>query len=745
MKKFLKTLLIIIILGGAGLWIYVKFISPVAVKKAMTMIPQDAVMIIETNNLTDAWKEISNSKMWNYLITNSYFKDLNEDIDLLNEYLKDNLIADKALKNRKLLMSLHMISATEWDFLFVVDLKNIAQIKKLGLKRILGLVEGYKVKERQFNNETIVELSDNENPSDIIYLTISDNLLVATFTGALMEKAILQKPTKKGEIGFWQNNKAFNNVVGKLYGDELFRLYFNYEQIDAFSMSYLTKESETIKMLGNSLTYTGFNVNFKDEFLSFEGYTDIDSVGSYVKAMANVTPGKLSAWRIMSNQTALYFSMAFDNFFDFYSNLSKQFEEGNSEDMEDINEGITKIERLLKINLQEDFFSWIGTEIALVKLRPSKNTELEDVVVAFHTKNIDDAKAGLENIMKKIKNRIIVVKFKPEEYKNYTIYYLEMPGFFKIFLGRMFKDIEKPFFTYIEDFVVFSNSAEVIKSTIDDYIKGNTLDKNIEFVNFKDEFSNKANITILIRTPQIYENLYYYSNAKDRVDIKENKEFLLSFEKIGFQLVSEGNLFKTVLLAQHNPNAVDAEELVQLEQEIYNDLFKDEFENKLFKINLPESFLEKDTLYKEFYQATGKLKTEGRIHNGYVTENWKTYYESGNIKSSVNYKSGSLEGEAWFYYDDEKHTVKAEAFFEEDLPENDYFEYYESGTQKAKISYIKGEADGKAGFYYPNGKIKIDAEYKNNLKHGKWFYFDEKGKELGKEKWKKGEKIRELN
>ena len=742
MKKFLRFLLIIIILGAGGFWVYIKYISPVTIKKTMIMVPNDAVLIIETSNLTDAWKEISNSEMWKYLLENPYFNDLNEDIELLNKYLRDNTIAEKALKNRKLQMSMHMISARDWDFLFVIDLKNIAQIKRLGLKRILGLVDGYKVKEREYNGETIIELTDNEDPADIIYLTISDNLLVATFTGSLIEKSIDQKPKGENEKGYWTKNESYNKVVGKLYGEELFRMYFNYNKIDEFSMAYLTEESETINMLGNSLTYSGFNINFRDELLSFEGYTDIDSTGSYVKAMANVKPGKLDAWRIMSDQTALYFSMGFEDFFDFYYNLTKQYEDGNAEDMEDIKTDIAKIERLLNISMHDDFFSWIGKEIAFFKLRPGRTTRPEDVVVAFHTNDIDDAKAGLDRIMKKVKNRVKIVKFKPQEYKNYTIQSLEISGFFKLFLGKMFKDLEKPFFTYIEDYVVFSNSNETLKNVIDDYIKGNTLDKNSDFVNFKDEFSNKSNITILIRTPQIYENLYFYSNAKDRKDIKENREFILSFDKIGFQLVSEGDIFKTSLMAMHNPDAVKTDELEKIEREVSEDLFREEVENLTFKISLPESFLESDTLFKEFYDGGERLKFEGKIHKGAIVDNWKTYYESGNIKSSVNYEEGELKGEAYFYYDTEKNVVKAEAVFEDEMIIGVYFEYYENGAQKAKIIYKKGLADEEAMFYYPNGKLKIEANYKNGQKHGRWVFFDERGNEVGKEKWKKGEKVK---
>ena len=742
MKKFIKYLFFITLIGAGGFWVYITYISPTTVKKAMTMVPEDAIMVIETNNLTEAWTEVSNSNMWTYLTKNAFFNDLNENIEMLNEYLKDNVIANKALKGRKMLMSLHMISAEDWDFMFIVDLKNIAQIKNLGIKQVLGLVEGYKVKEREFKGEKIIELSDNANPSNIIYMTISDNLLVVTFTGSLMEKAISERPTEEKDLGYWANNKAYNKVVSKLYGEELFRMYFNYSQMNAFSKVYMTEESEIVKMLGNSLTYTGFNINFKDEFLSFDGYTDIDSVGSYVKAMAKVPPGKMQAWRIMPNETALYFSMGFDNFNDFYSNLLSQYAEGNAEDMEDVKGGMSKLEKLLKINLNEDFFSWIGKEIALVKLRPSKNTRLEDVIVTFHANDIDAAKTGLNHIMKQIKKRVRLVKFKPEEYKNYTIQYLEMPGFFRLFLGKMFKNLEKPFFTYIENFVVFSNSPEALKNTIDNYISGNTLDKNTDFVDFKDEFSNKSNIAVFVRTPQIYENLYYYSSAKDRKDIKENKEFILSFEKIGFQLVAEDDMFKTTLKAQHNPDAIKADELEKIDNEVSSSNFRDEVASMSFKITLDESFLEKDTIYKEYYPENEQVMHEGQINNNNLNGNWKTYYKNGQIKSSVNYEDGKINGDTYFWYNSDPKVKRAEAKFEHDVMIDFYYEFYENGTQKSKIEYDDGLADGDAEFYYPNGKIKIEAEYKDNEKSGKWVYFNEKGEEIGKEKWKKGVKVR---
>ena len=77
-------------------------------------------------------------------------------------------------------------------------------------------------------------------------------------------------------------------------------------------------------------------------------------------------------------------------------------------------------------------------------------------------------------------------------------------------------------------------------------------------------------------------------------------------------------MFKTTLLAMHNPDAVLTDKLEIIEKEVSEDMFREEIELKTFKIILPESFLEKDTMYKENYTASGKLKHEGQINNGFI-------------------------------------------------------------------------------------------------------------------------------
>ncbi len=736
MKKTLKIffyIILITLLAVAGRYAYFYLWGDKNKSEALSIIPQDAIFIVETTDLTKAWNQISDSKVWAYLLQNPYFAEINESIDLLNKYLKKNNFADYILNNRELLVSAHMTSGKEWDFLFVLDLSKASVIKN-DLKKILRLVDGYNITQTDYKGNTVIELTDAKDPKSSIYISTLNNLLVVSFSGSLLENA-LEKHNKPSLV---ENNK-FTEVNNNLGNKKLFRFWFNYSQLNNFSKVYSEEESETIKMLSKSLKFSALDINLEDELLSFDGYTNLDSAASYIKALSAVRPGKFQVFNIISDRSAMYLSLGFDNFYDFYDNLIEEYKKDKSGEIEDIAGNIQLLEKYLGISLKENFTDNIGNEIALVKLRPGLNTRLEDVVVAVHSSDIEKAKASWELITDRIGKRTIV-KFKTENYKNFEIRILERRGFFKLFFGKLFNKLEKPYFTFIEDYMVFSNSLETLKTIIDDYTLGNTLSHQAEFQNFKDNFEAKSNLTIFIQTPKIYENLYYYSSAEDRPQIHKNKDFILSFAQFGFQLVSDGKMFKTKFIALHDPNALNSDDLEKIEKETADDLYKDSIENLSFKIIFPPDSLAENKDYHGFLHGTKDMEIEGRISNNQLNGVWKTYYASGNLKSTVNYSNSQVEGEAQFFRDVSQKTTWVQAKFENEKIVSTYYEFYANGAQKAKINYDEGKPNGDAEFYHPDGRLKIEASFKKGQKNGKWKYYDLNGTIINKEKWKKGDK-----
>ncbi len=735
MKTFLRVLLVIFliaILAGGGFLAYLH-LSPNKGRDPFSVIPKDVVFIIETNNLSKGWNEVSESNIWNHLMQTDYFADVNEDIESLNTYLKGNPALDKLLEGRELLISAHMLGGVDYDFLFVVDLKKMANISQMkNIKTALTQIEGFAVSERKFEGVDIIELEDQET-KDVIHLALIDNILIASYSGQIMESSISQKDDEH-----WEKDKKFQQIAEEISEGRLFSFYFNYNMLDKFSQVYLTEENDIIQMLNSSLRYSAMNAYLEEDQLIFDGATNVDSLPSYIRVLSEVSPGKTRAHEIISDQAAVYFSMSFDEYNDFFTKLKEEFSISNEQDYKDYEKNIARVEKLLKLNLEEVFFSWIGHEIAFVKMRPTGKTRIEDVVVAIHAKDINQAKAGLDKMTTQVRRRS-PLKFEIRNYRNFEINYLEIKGFFKLFLGKLFGQLEKPYYTVIEDYVVFSNSEQTLRDLIDDYSVGRVLSRKAQFMNFRDEFEIKSNLSLFVQMPKIYQNLYYYSTREKREGVKKNKEIILSFARIGFQMASQGDgLMSTTLIAEYDSAAMYDDELEKIEDETAKQMFYKAIDTLDFKVDIPENQIGPDGQYKVYYPDS-VLKAEGAIKDGKLFGLWRSYYKSGNIKVSANYEQGKVDGITTFYYDTKELKKKAEAVYEDNELNGVYREFFENGTRKATLNFEEGKLDGDAEFYYPNGEVKIEGKYKNGKKHGRWKFYNRKGEVLTKERWRRGD------
>ena len=688
MKKFLKIFfifIIIVLIAGGGYLVYTKFFAKKTTRDAFAMIPDNAIFIVETTDLSKAWANISDSELWQYLIKTSYFADVNEDINKADKYLNSNKIASLFLKNRKLIMSAHMTSGVTWDFLITVDLKDAAG-KIENLESAIGLVPGYKMKKREFKGiddkkaYNIVELTNETNPKDKIFISFVDNIILISFTGTIIEKAIEQK-----NDNHWSENNYFTEIMNDLAGRQLFKLYFSYAQLNKFSQSFLSTEDDVIKMLSESLAFSIFDLNLQGKKFSLTGFTNLDSANSYVRALVNVQPGKMRAYEIMTDQTAAYLNICFDDYMLFYNNLLEQFAKDSPEDLVEIERYKKKLDNIFKIDIEEDLFSWIGQEIAIFKVRPlSAESREMDIVIAINAKDINDAKEGLDHITNQIR-KWTRVKFDIIEYKNFEINHIAEKGIINMLLNKFMEGIDKPYSTYIEYYVVFSNSQELLIQVIDDYIAGNTLSHNKKFQSFIDEFSNKSNISVFIQMPKMFTTLYFYTPDDKKDAFKENRELILSFARVGFQLESDGNKFTTTLFAEYDEAALLDDEIERLENQTKAELFNAELETLDFKIELSVAEHINGQCKKYFDEDSTHIKFEGNIKDNEMLGLWRTYYESGNIRNSVTYKNDKINGIAYFYYDDEISTKKADVNFEDDVIIDEYQGFYENGAQKTLI------------------------------------------------------------
>ena len=610
---------------------------------------------------------------------------------------------DKILKDRKLLISSHLISSRDYDYIFVIDLQKASKMSFL--TEILEVLE-YKVKRRNYKGKEILEFFD-EKSSSKIFLTLIENLLLGSFSQILIEDAIATQ-----NIQEWEINQNFLKISNEISDRKLFNFYFNFAQLEKFFKIYSSEKSEINKILSTSLNYSVNNMDLENKQISLSGYTNLDTLPSIFRDINLVKKGKSTSFKVLPKETAIYISYCFDNFMDFYTK--------NKNDKSQIR----KTELLFDIDLKKDFFSWFENEISISKVNPN-NKDSDDIFVVIPSKNIKNAKRNLEEICSKIynKNPFAFAKY---EYKNYTIDFLNVKNFFSMFLGDLFKDLEKPYFTIIENFVIFSNSEEALKRNIDDFLNKNTMGNDKDFLSFKDNFFVKSNVNIFIKTSEMYEDLINYSPNYKRDSIEKNKKLIFSFSRIGVQFVSDEEIVKTKMIVKYDENPLMIKNNRNEEH-----LFINEYENLNFKIKINDSLLNKKGTIITFNHDT-TLQYEGKLKNKLLDGIWKVYYLNGNFKSDLSYKDGKLDGKSIFYFDNKNNTKKAEVNFKDDKIEGIYKDFFENKARKSVLFYKNNKLDGESQIFYKNGTLKEKGNYKDGFKNGDWNFFSENGESKGK-------------
>ncbi|CAL2106335.1 conserved hypothetical protein [Tenacibaculum sp. 190524A02b] len=655
MRKKLITGVSILILAFLAYQVYLFTTASEDNINPIYLIPDDAVFIVDTERPIDTWDEVSNSNIWKHLQKNNYFNKVTENLNNLDKTFKEEKDLVDLVGERDLLISIHVYKPKSYGLFYVLDLQKLSKLRflKNSIAKLAG--DNFKVTKRQYKEHEITELYDKKK-RETLYLAFIKNQLIASYTHVLVEKSIEQytNPVIGRDVNFVEINKETPE-------DGFFKLFVQYKYLKKYLSCFSNKvNSNALNTIEKTWLYSGFDIGLKEStIVQAEGFTNFDlSSESYLRALQKSGKGKRSIAKIAPKNTALYLSFAFDSFEEFHENF-EEIKEENFKNFETYTQQVEAIENRLDINLKEHVFSWIGTEIALLHINDAISKKQKDVAVVLKANDIDKAKKNLQFLLNQIKEKT-PLKFKQINYKNHEINFLDLKGFFKILAGNLFEKMEKPYFTIIDEYVIFSNSPNTLKEIINTQLIGYTLASSQKFLEFNDQFDDKTSLFAYINTPYVYEDLLSFTDRKTRTQIHKNKDYIISFSQVGLQLVSEGTHFENYLaLAYENP--INLRKELTADKKLKNKLLKELKKKKdttlvMTKENvfiLPEIF-PTDLSASEFIKKheDGKVKFEVELKNGLKHGDYTEYYKNGQTKITGKFKKGVQVG-TWKAYKEE--------------------------------------------------------------------------------------------
>jgi hypothetical protein len=646
----------ILIVSGVFIALYIIyfmagiFISPDRNIQQIYLIPEDAAFIVEFSNPVDDWKTFSSSGAFQTMKKAKAFVEAAQNIDRLDSVILSNQGLLSLVGKRDMLLSIHKTRATAWDFLIVLDMQKTSKLNLLKdqIEVVLRMTD-FTVTHRTYNGVNIIEMRDPKT-RDILYAAFVENHFIASYTSKLVEASIDTRNTP--QIGL---DYSFMEAEKLVAGKGMFRMFVNYANFPQFMSIYLGGNNEYLDTFSHSMDFAGLYLHTDEEKVEMKGYSlRKEKAGPYITALLNSGKHKMKAHEIMSARTSFYTNIGFGNLLTFIKELENAL---SSEDITMYNsyaDTRKKLEKYFGFSFDEHFLSWMSGEFALSQSEPGLLGSDPELILAIGAKDIRDAREKMQFIEKKIKNRT-PVKVKTVSYKGFDVNYVEMKGFFRLFFGNLFDKFEKPYYTYIDDYVVLSNKPSSLLSFIEDYEQKNVLKNGPGFKKALDGVESNSTLFLFTDIHKFYPQLRPLLNAGTWNDLQPDKEILYSFPYWTMQVVGDNHLAALQYTMAYKPYEPEISTIIADVDADKEDSQMDEdaeTEKELMS-ELKRFYVEKfqGNVLRTFYPE-GKLQSESEVKGGKRHGRHREYYENGNLKVRGKYANNRPKG-TWKYYTEE--------------------------------------------------------------------------------------------
>ncbi len=147
------------------------------------------------------------------------------------------------------------------------------------------------------------------------------------------------------------------------------------------------------------------------------------------------------------------------------------------------------------------------------------------------------------------------------------------------------------------------------------------------------------------------------------------------------------------------------------------------------------------------YDENGKKNAFGKYVKKEKDSVWTYYSPPGYLSYKETYKIGKLHGLKTIYFPpaDERSSAQqiAQQFnYVNELLSGEVKEFFPDGKIKMEGVYVADKLHGEVKKYHPNGKIFFLERYKNGVRHGWWYTYDEAGREKGRTYFNNGQELK---
>ncbi|MEQ9261677.1 MAG: DUF3352 domain-containing protein [Owenweeksia sp.] len=474
-------------------------------------VPQSSVVLIETRNIEKAFNEITQTKIFRDADSLPLIRNFHDQaLHLKNLFAADTL--QRFLNNRKVLISTSLSGAGKYDMLFLTTSDE-------DFERIAGqsLSNQYTFKKRTYAGAEIFTFYDDTHEK----FSLSSYRKVLLFSSSinLVEEAIRQL---NSDFNF-RANPEFEKLYNTANKKDVANIYVRLEEVPAW-----LKKSLPLAELG-FLKKTGkwaeLDLQIYNKELLMNGIVLLPAEeGFFTQAFHGTPPQQPEAAEIIPAGAGLWLSYSFANAEEYQRNYEEYLKA--SENFKRHEQQLAT----LPAGAKAAVLNWVDTEMGLIYTDAAVKSNFRMAYFKHRKRSL------AEETLTAVTDSSYI-----EGYRGLILKKLVYENLLSKVYGRLFKGLHKPYYTVMDDFVVFSESEAALKGLINDLLAGKTLAAEESYQEFISKVPSKSHIRIIAANPLFLDLMMGKVEGADAQTIDKSREVLNNYRWASLQLNVEGD------------------------------------------------------------------------------------------------------------------------------------------------------------------------------------------------------------
>lgn len=506
MKKIL-VILIVLITGVAFMaYLYFSKLSDENNAKdlALQSATNNAALIFAFQNDKSFYQIIEGQNLIQQVLGNEKTKLLNN----LKSYFVQDASFNNSINNQEIYLSVLTDEKKELNFLVTVQIQPDKTFQNL-----YNLIKNKYQINKEDNDIYNIKLND----SLAVFIGIQNQVITASTSKKLIIDAAIRLTENPFTEYIKQNNSYNKNVLAQIF--------INYNKAPLLLQTIISGNvNGEISVLNKQNSFAALNYNFSKEKILFNGTTELKDANNYLKLFEQTPNQLIYISNILPYNTANYSVYAFDN----YSNWRKKLINWQSSfsDTKKVENIINIVKNEYRIDLNSIFNTYTKTQFVCFQLSTTEK------LGAISLTDGEKFKQLLLDVSADYNDEIRIFK------KSDILY---------AFFGEPLKKFSRPYYTIIDNNIIFANNASTIESFLNSYKNNKLLINQQSYLEALNLVSTKSNVSIYINnenSKDIFRSnilLPYYKHLRADSGLK-------NFDTFYYQMSADGNKFITNLL-----------------------------------------------------------------------------------------------------------------------------------------------------------------------------------------------------